>query len=77
MHNSVGAYPIYEFGTEEQRKRWLPRLTSKDMGAFSLSEPGCSSDAAALTATAVKDGDHYVLNGSRTGSRTAITRGRS
>ncbi|MFN8588391.1 MAG: acyl-CoA dehydrogenase family protein [Candidatus Eisenbacteria bacterium] len=65
VHNSVGAYPIYEFGTEEQRKRWLPRLTSTDMGAFSLSEPGCGSDAAALTATAVKDGDHYVLNGSK------------
>ena len=65
VHNSVGAYPIYEFGTEEQRKRWLPRLTSKDMGAFSLSEPGSGSDASALTATAVKDGDHYVLNGSK------------
>ncbi len=65
VHNSVGAYPIYEYGTDEQRKRWLPRLTSTDMGAFSLSEPGCGSDAAALTATAVKDGDHYVLNGSK------------
>ena len=65
VHNSVGAHPIYEFGTDEQRKRWLPRLTSTDMGVFSLSEPGSGSDAAALQATAVRDGDSYVLNGSK------------
>jgi alkylation response protein AidB-like acyl-CoA dehydrogenase len=65
VHNSVGAYPIYEFGTDEQRKRWLPKLTTTDMGVFSLSEPGSGSDAAALAATAVRDGDDYVLNGSK------------
>ena len=54
VHNSVGAYPIYEFGTDEQRKRWLPRLTSTDMGVFSLSEPASGSDAGALQATAVR-----------------------
>src|SRR5215831_3218854 len=37
VHNSVGAYPIYHYGTDEQRKRWMPRLVSKDLAAFSLS----------------------------------------
>ena len=65
VHNSVGAYPIYRYGTEEQRKKYLPKLTSTHVGAFSLSEPGCGSDAAALTTTARRDGDHYVLNGEK------------
>lgn len=65
VHNSVGAYPIYAFGTDEQRKRYLPKLTSGSVGAFSLSEPGSGSDASALTTTARLDGDHYVLNGEK------------
>jgi len=65
VHNSVGAYPIYRFGTDEQRKRFLPRLVSSDCGAFSLSEPGAGSDAAGLDSSAVLQGDHYVLNGSK------------
>ena len=65
VHNSVGLLPVYRYGTDEQRKRFLPRLVSKDMGAFSLSEPGAGSDAGALAASAVRDGDHYVLNGSK------------
>ena len=65
VHNSVGALPIHRFGTEEQRRRFLPRLVSKELGAFSLSEPDAGSDAAALKATAVRDGDGYVLNGSK------------
>ena len=65
VHNSVGAYPIYAFGTDEQRKRYLPKLTSGAVGAFSLSEPGSGSDASALTTTARLDGDHYVLNGEK------------
>jgi len=65
VHNSVGAYPIYAYGTDEQRRRYLPRLTSGAVGAFSLSEPGSGSDAAALTTTARRDGDHYVLNGGK------------
>ena len=63
VHSSVGAYPIYKFGTDEQRRRYLPRLVSKELGAFALSEPGAGSDAAALEATAVRSGDSYVLNG--------------
>ena len=65
VHNSVGAYPIYAFGTDEQKKRFLPALTSGKVGAFSLSEPGSGSDASALTTTARLEGDHYVLNGEK------------
>ena len=65
VHNSVGAYPIYAFGTDEQRKRYLPKLTSGAVGAFSLSEPGSGSDASALTTTARLEGDHYILNGEK------------
>lgn len=65
VHNSVGAYPIFTFGTDEQRRRFLPRLTSGAVGAFSLSEPGSGSDASALVTSARLDGDHYVLNGEK------------
>jgi alkylation response protein AidB-like acyl-CoA dehydrogenase len=65
VHNSVGALPVFRFGSDEQRRRFLPRLVSKELGAFSLSEPGAGSDAGALEATAVRVGDHYVLNGSK------------
>jgi alkylation response protein AidB-like acyl-CoA dehydrogenase len=65
VHNSVGALPVFRFGTDEQRKRFLPRLVSRELGAFSLSEPGAGSDAGALEASAVRDGDHYVLHGSK------------
>jgi alkylation response protein AidB-like acyl-CoA dehydrogenase len=65
VHNSVGAYPIYRFGNDEQRRRYLPRLVSRDVAAFSLSEPDAGSDAAALASTAVRQGDHYILHGSK------------
>jgi alkylation response protein AidB-like acyl-CoA dehydrogenase len=65
VHNSVGAYPIYRFGTDEQRKRFLPRLVTKELAAFSLSEPGAGSDAGALQTTARRNGDRYILNGSK------------
>lgn len=65
VHNSVGAYPIYAYGTDEQRKKYLPRLTSGAVGAFSLSEPGAGSDASAISTTARRDGDHYLLNGEK------------
>ena len=65
VHNSVGAYPIWRFGTDEQRRRLLPGLINRHLGAFSLSEAGCGSDAAALQSTAVRDGEHYVLNGAK------------
>ena len=65
VHNSVGLIPVYRWATDEQKRRFLPRLVSKEMSAFSLSEPGAGSDAGALEATAVRDGDEYVLNGSK------------
>jgi alkylation response protein AidB-like acyl-CoA dehydrogenase len=65
VHNSVGLLPVYRFATDEQKKKFLPRLVSRDMSAFSLSEPGAGSDAGALTASAVREGDSYVLNGSK------------
>jgi butyryl-CoA dehydrogenase len=65
VHNSVGAYPIYRWGTEEQRRRFLPRLVARELAAFSLSEPNAGSDAGALEATAVRRGDVYVLNGTK------------
>jgi len=66
VHNSVGALPVFRFGTDEQRRRYLPRLVSKELAAFSLSEPGAGSDAGAIASSARRDGDHYVLNGSKT-----------
>ena len=65
VHNSVGVMPILRFGTDEQKKRFLPRLVSKELAAFSLSEPGAGSDAGAIQSAAVKNSDHYVLNGSK------------
>ena len=72
VHNSVGAYPIYRYGTDEQRKKYLPKLTSTYIGAFSLSESGSGSDASALRAVARRDGDHYVF----TGEKSWVTNGR-
>ncbi len=65
VHNSVGGFPIYRFGTEAQKKRFLPRLTTREIGAFSLSEPGAGSDTMGLEATAVRQGDEWVLNGTK------------
>ncbi len=65
VHNSVGALPILRFGSDEQKRRFLPRLATKELGAFSLSEPAAGSDAAAIESLARRDGEHYVLNGSK------------
>jgi butyryl-CoA dehydrogenase len=65
-HVSLGCGPIYSFGSEEHKQRWLPRLCSgQGLGAFGLTEPEAGSDAGATKTTAVRDGDHYVLNGSK------------
>src|SRR5881409_4447078 len=62
----AGGWPIVAAGTEEQKRRYLPRLASGEITtAFSLSEPGAGSDAASLATTAVRRGDHYVLNGTK------------
>ena len=74
---SLGAMPIYRFGTEEQKQRWLPALCAGEaLGAFGLTEPGGGSDAGATTTTARRDGDSWVINGSKafiTNSGTSIT----
>jgi butyryl-CoA dehydrogenase len=65
-HVSLGCGPIYYFGTEEHKQRWLPHLCSgKGLGAFGLTEPEAGSDAGSTRTTAVRDGDSYVLNGSK------------
>src|SRR2546428_3973018 len=62
----LGALPILLAGTAEQKKKYLPRLAAGEfMAAYSLSEPGSGSDAASLRTTAVRKGDHYVLNRSK------------
>jgi alkylation response protein AidB-like acyl-CoA dehydrogenase len=65
VHNSVGVQLIDRFGNDEQKQRYLPRLTSDWLAAFSLSEPGAGSDVAAIRAVARRDGDHYVLEGEK------------
>ncbi len=75
---SLGAMPIYRYGSEEQKREWLPKLCSGEMlAAFGLTEPGSGSDAGALRTTARLDGDEWVINGTKafiTNSGTDITR---
>ncbi len=65
-HSSLCCGPIYAFGTEDQKKKFLPDLLSgKKIGAFGLTEPNAGTDAAGQQSTAVLEGDHYILNGSK------------
>ncbi len=65
-HYSLGTWPIYGFGTEEQKMRWLPDLCEgTKIGAYGLTEPNAGSDAGGTVTTAIRKGDHYVLNGSK------------
>ncbi|MFN2184728.1 MAG: acyl-CoA dehydrogenase [Anaerolineae bacterium] len=65
-HVSLGCGPIYSFGSEEQKQKWLPRLcTGRGLGAFGLTEPQAGSDAGSTRTVAVRDGDEYILNGSK------------
>jgi short/branched chain acyl-CoA dehydrogenase len=74
---SLGAMPIYRYGTEKQKRQWLPKLCSGEMlAAFGLTEPGSGSDAGALRTTARLDGDEWVISGTKafiTNSGTDIT----
>ena len=73
-HNSLCTNHIYEFGNEEQRKKWLPKLASGQwIGAWGLTEHNTGSDAGSMSTTAVEDGDYYVLNG----AKNFITHGKS
>src|SRR5665811_899849 len=63
---SLGAMPIYRFGTEAQKQQWLPALAAGEkLGAFGLTEPGGGSDAGATRTTARLDGEEWVINGSK------------
>lgn len=65
-HTSLASWPIYKFGTEEQKRKYLlPLAQGASIGAYALTEPGSGSDASNMKTTAVKKGDHYVLNGSK------------
>jgi alkylation response protein AidB-like acyl-CoA dehydrogenase len=66
VHNSIVCESIVRFGSEEQKKRILPRLTEAEIiGAFALTEPHAGSDPSAQITTAVRDGDDYVINGTK------------
>jgi len=66
VHTSVGTNPIIYFGNDEQKKRYVPKLaTGEYLGAFCLTEPSAGSDAGSLQSKAVRDGDEYVINGSK------------
>jgi len=73
----LGANPIFQFGTEEQRDRWLPDLVAgRTLGGFGLTEPGAGSDAGGTRTTAALDGDEWVIDGEKafiTNSGTDIT----
>src|SRR6202167_3924082 len=65
IHNMTASL-IDAFGTKEQRYKWLPKLCAMELlASYCLTEPGVGSDAAALTSRAVRDGDHYVLDGQK------------
>ena len=65
-HTSLGSAPIYLFGTEEQKQKYIPKLASGEMlGAFGLTEPNAGSDAGATETTAIKNNDGYLVNGQK------------
>src|SRR5437868_12152811 len=67
LHSDIVVPYLYSFGTDEQKQRWLPGCASGELvTALGMTEPGTGSDLAALATTAVRDGDHYVLNGQKT-----------
>jgi len=67
VHNSLVCEAILKFGTPEQKKKYLPSLArGEKIGAYSLTEPGSGTDAGSLRTTAVLEGDHYLVNGTKT-----------
>jgi len=67
VHTGLNSMTLLQWGTEEQKQKYLvPQAKGEKIGAFGLTEPGAGSDVASLGTTAVKDGDHYILNGSKT-----------
>jgi len=77
-HNSLGVGPLYYYGNEEQKRKYLPKLAAGHLWGFGLTEPEAGSDAGNTQTTAVEDGDDWVLNGSKifiTNASTDITLG--
>ena len=67
VQGALVMFPIYAYGTEEQKQRWLPKLqTGEAIGCFGLTEPGFGSNPAGMTTTARRDGSEWVLNGEKT-----------
>lgn len=67
LHNAIVAPYLWHYGSDEQKKRWLPRMASGELvGAIAMTEPGAGSDLQGVKTTAKKDGNHYVINGSKT-----------
>jgi len=67
LHSDIVAPYIYNYGTDEQKAHYLPKLASGEMvGAIAMTEPGAGSDLQGVKTTAIQDGDHYLLNGSKT-----------
>ncbi|MGH1285759.1 acyl-CoA dehydrogenase AcdA [Bacillus toyonensis] len=65
-HTSLAGWPIFKFGTEEQKQKFLrPMAEGKKIGAYGLTEPSSGSDAGGMKTIAKRDGDHYILNGSK------------
>lgn len=65
--HSISAHYLLDYGTEAQRHRWLPRMTSGELlAAIALTEPGCGSDLKGIRTRARRDGDHYVIDGAKT-----------
>src|SRR5690606_21457416 len=66
VHTSVGTLPILYFGTEEQKRKYIPKLAAGEyIGAFALTEPNAGSDASNIATTARLEGDHYIVNGTK------------
>ena len=67
LHNAIVIPYIVHYGSEEQKRRWLPRMVSGELiGAIAMTEPGAGSDLQGIHTTATRDGNHYVLNGQKT-----------
>jgi butyryl-CoA dehydrogenase len=65
-HTSLAGWPVFKFGTDEQKQKYLrPMAEGKSIGGYGLTEPSSGSDAGGMRTTARKDGDHYILNGSK------------
>lgn len=67
LHSDIVSPYIYAYGSEEQRNKWLPKMASGELiGSIAMTEPGTGSDLKSVRTTAVREGDHYVINGQKT-----------